>query len=181
MRKAIEAQGRVDPDAIAAAAEDAIPADEEVWEAQQASIAVASREEAPQVEQPSLLDGEPVVIRYESFVAADDVRTYRRVKAVTMGLADEARKVIAGMVEGSIGDGTRSSKQFVQTARGSYRIGASADNTTATAAHDRMGVQAVKLDDPADLLAFFDEHGLDARAAYDQLVRRLQAYARAHT
>lgn len=133
----------------------------------------------PEVEAEQLaLDPEEIVeIHYETLLDPHDVVVYKRVKGQTMQIAKYAREIIAGQVEGTVGDGTRSKKEFVTTRLGQYRVSMSnmSDNTTETAAHERMGVTVVHLHDPAEVIAFFAAHGLDGEDAYRRLYRLLKA------
>lgn len=186
-RRAMEAQaratGKIDVAAVEAAIADGdpIPSDESEVELQQGQW----REQLPEPEtepesltheQPSLLDGELPVIRYENLLPEHDVQTYKRVKRWTMNLAHDARAILADLVGGTVGDGGRSRKEFLQTPRGSWRVsmGSNSDNTTERAAHERMGVKTLHLDEQEEVLAFLEEHGLPPRVAYEALVRRLR-------
>lgn len=196
IRRAIEAQeratrGRVSLQAVASALAEGegIPTDEEA-QAQQAgavsgpsdhTAASGLGDDAPEaaapVEQPGLWSDDPAPISYETLLPTADVQTYKRVKAATMRIGDEARAIAAALVHGTDGDGSRSGKQFIQTTRGKYRLATSmqSDNSTETAAHERMGVETIHLSEPAEMIQWFASHGIDGRLAYEKLVRDLRA------
>jgi hypothetical protein len=191
IRRAMEAaarRGKLDVGRVLADLQDpeVIPSDEDEVGLEDTHRATTPRTDASEegggfpraalLEQPSLLDQAPVPIRYENLLPEADVLTYKRVKRWTMALATDAREIIAGIVGGTIGDGGRSKKEFLQTRVGKYRVSMSynSDNTTEVAAHLAMGVTTIHLSDPAEVLAFFQAHDVPAREAYDLLVRQLQ-------
>lgn len=189
IRRAMEAQaartGKIDVAAIeeALGRGDPIPADAVEVERQESSRIPAVAPDGPQEAvhaavdvQESLLDDTLPPLRYENLLPAADVETYKRVKRWTMALASDARAIVAEIVGGTIGDDGRSRKEFVQTSRGKFRIsmGHMSDNSTEVAAHERMGVRTVHLDEPDEVVAFFEEHGVSGREAYTALVRRLR-------
>lgn len=189
LRRAMEAQaaatGKIDVAAVVAEIEsrDPIPTDAEEIARQEVGRVPAVAPDGPQEAvhaavdvQESLLDDALPPLRYENLLPADDVATYKRVKRWTMALASDARAIVAEIVGGTIGDDGRSRKEFVQTARGKFRIsmGHMSDNSTEVAAHERMGVRTVHLDEPDEVVAFFEEHGVSGRDAYTALVRRLR-------
>lgn len=182
VRRAMEARG-VDIAAVEEALQgDPIPPDE-VAVLEELPVPDEPAEEAttgiaePVDEQAALWGDEPVPIRYENLLPPHDVAVYKRVKASTMRIAEEARGICAHIVGGTIGDGDRSDKQFIETPNGKYRLATSdrSDNSTELAAHARMGVFTIHLSDPADMIAWFENHGLPGRLNYDLLVRELRA------
>ena len=118
----------------------------------------------------------PVTIRYELLLPVGDVMVYKRVKRWTMTFAEEARKVLAEQLDGTIGDGDRSKKRFLNTRRGTFRVALShrSDNSTETASLERMGVRTIHLDDPDELLHFYRLHDVPGVPSYDELVERLR-------
>jgi hypothetical protein len=128
-------------------------------------------------DQLALAEEDPIVpILYENLLNPASVAVYKRVKGQTMKIAEIARGLVAEAVGGSIGDGSRSRKQFVNTRRGQFRVCNSwnSDNSTEVAAHARMGVRTVHLDSPGEVIGFFREHGLDGEQTYRWLLRRLR-------
>lgn len=119
-------------------------------------------------------------ILYETLLRHEDVVVYKRVKRQTMALAHDARTILAEMVGGTLGDGSRSNKEFVNTPRGRWRVsmGYMSDNSTEAAAHARMGVRLLHLSDPAEVKVFLRTHGLEPRSAYITLVARLKSLYR---
>lgn len=178
IRRAMIAAGQ-DPDEVQARAAtiDLDALDEDDWPVPEEALDQDML--GPVDEQLGLDDVEgPVSLTYENLLPAGDVAVYKRVKAQTMQIADEARSIAARLVGGTVGDGTRSAKQFINTNRGQYRLAMSArsDNSTEEAAHDRMGVTAtIHMPDPDEMIGWFAEHGLDGPLAYASLVRTLRA------
>lgn len=86
---------------------------------------------------------------------------YKRVKRGTMILAGIQREILAELTSGRIGDDGRSKKEFLTTEHGRFRLcsGTNSDNTTETAAHDRMHADTVVMEGES-LKAFFELHGL---------------------
>lgn len=183
IRKAIEAQGKADPDEVLAAARDAIPPDEvevraDHWRDELPEGTIEGPEETHDMtEQAALWGDAPTPISYETLLSPLDVATYKRVKATTMRIADDARDICARLVDGRIGDGGRSGKQFLQTSRGKFRLATSmqSDNSTEVAAHERMGVRTIHLSEPGEMIDWFSMHNLPGRLSYDKLVRELRA------
>lgn len=129
-------------------------------------------------EQGSLIDEVLVALTYENLCDPDDVAAFKRVKTQTQQIAAEAKLIAARLVGGTVGDGDRSDKQFIQTSRGLYRFANSerSDNSSEIAMHEQMGVtRSVRLPVIHEVVAWFDEHGLDGRLAYQALVRDLRA------
>lgn len=110
-------------------------------------------------------------ITWEEFFTAEEAEVTKRVRRGQQQLGPLARRWIAERVGGTIGDGGRSAKQFVNTPRGKYRISLSVDgdNTTETAAHERMGVTTVRVEAVEEMVAFFEEHRLNGVHAYEEL------------
>ncbi len=185
IRRAIEAQGKADPDEVLAKIQhdaQVIPPDEvevraEHWRDEIPEDAGPPDQEDDMSEQPALWGDAPVPISYETLLAPNDVATYKRVKAATMRIADDAREIAARIVGGTIGDIGRSNKQFISTGKGMFRLATSnqSDNSTEVAAHERMGVTTIHLSEPGEMIRWFEEHGLPGRTAYDRLVRDLRA------
>jgi hypothetical protein len=109
-------------------------------------------------------------MRYEEFFSPADVAAYKRVKRGSMRLAGIARQIVAEMTGGQIEDGGRSAKEFLHTQCGKFRLSLrdNSDNTTEQAAHRRMGVTPVVMDE-SGMLGFFRLHGLDPAEAYSFL------------
>lgn len=118
----------------------------------------------------------PEPIRWEEFFTGSEVAATKRVRRGQQQLGPLAREWIAGRIGGTIGDGSRSAKQFVNTPHGKFRISLSADgdNTTETAAHDRMGAETVAVEDVFGMVNFFQAHGLPGRETYQQLREHLR-------
>ncbi len=115
-------------------------------------------------------------ITWEEFFTAEEAETTKRVRRGQQQLGPLAREWIAGAVGGSIGDGSRSAKQFVNTRCGRYRISLSkdGDNTTEMAAHERMHVTTVRVEDVDEMCEFFAEHGLPGPMTYSALREHLR-------
>jgi hypothetical protein len=122
-------------------------------------------------EQVTMELGEPEPIRWEEFFTGSEVAATKRVRRGQQQLGPLARAWIAARCGGTIGDGSRSAKQFVNTPRGKFRISLSADgdNTTETAAHERMGAETVAVEDVLGMTEFFNDHGLPGRETYQEL------------
>jgi hypothetical protein len=113
---------------------------------------------------------------YEEYFEPWEVATFKRVKRGQMNLARVRRGVVCQMVAGVI-DGNGTNKEFVLTSRGRFRLanGDNSDNTTETAAHVRMGVQTVCMDDPESMADLFRLHGLPGAssvASFHDLVKQ---------
>lgn len=187
IRRAIEAQGKVDPDEVLDRIHhdaQVIPPDEvevraEHWrdELPDGATIEGPEETHDMTEQAALWGDSPTPISYETLLSPTDVATYKRVKATTMRIADDAREICCRLVNGKIGDGGRSGKQFLQTGRGKFRLATStqSDNSTEVAAHERMGVATIHLSEPEEMIAWFALHDLPGRLSYDKLVRDLRS------
>ena len=142
------------------------------------AISESSAPAAVYGEQASLIDELLVSLTYENLCDPADVAAYKRVKAAEQRIAREAKAIAARLVGGTVGDGDRSDKQFIETSRGLYRFANSerSDNSSEIAVHERMGVtRSIRLPVIDEVVAWFDEHGLDGRLAYQALVRDLRA------
>jgi hypothetical protein len=160
IRRAMEAQGKVDPDAALALADEVDLEAPTKWE----------EVHTPDHQVPMALDS-PTPITWEAFFTKDEVAATKRVRRGQQQLGPLARRWIADRVGGTIGDGDRSAKQFVNTRFGQYRISLSVDgdNTTETAAHERMGVRTIRLEAVDEAVEFFQEHGLEGARTYEEL------------
>ena len=169
LRAAMEAQGKVDPDAAMALAADVDLDAPTKWE----------EVHMPDAQVPMALDS-PTPIVWESFFTKDEVEATKRVRRGQQALGPLARKWIAEKVGGTIGDGDRSAKQFVNTRYGQFRISLSVDgdNTTETAAHERMGVRTIRLEAVEEAVEFFQEHGLEGARTYEELRLHLRMQLR---
>jgi hypothetical protein len=191
IKQAMVAQGKVDPEAVLALAQeidlDDVPAAPDL--ASDPGPDPELVELAPAGElQPELdyLGPDSFVvelrgpIRWEEFFTEAEVEATKRVRRGQQQLGPLARKWIADVVGGTIGDGDRSAKQFVNTSRGRYRISLSidGDNTTETAAHERMGVETIAVEDMEAMCAFFTAHELAGVETYEALREHLRARLR---
>ena len=106
-------------------------------------------------------------LTYENFCTPADVLAYKRVKRVSMKVARVGREVAAEMVGGAL---PTEGKEFVETAKGKYRLslGGNSDNTTEQAAHARMHAETIVMGDRWELGRFFGIHGLNPRACTAQ-------------
>ena len=114
-------------------------------------------------------NGDPIT--WEEFFTVDECETTKKVRRGQQALGPLARVWIAEVVGGTIGDGGRSKKQFLNTRHGRYRISLSVDgdNTTEQAAHVRMAARAVAIEDKDAMCAFFRAHGLPGPETYEAL------------
>jgi len=73
------------------------------------------------------------------------------------------RETLADILGGTIGDGDRSDKQFVNTYQGQFRIrkDSRTDNSTEVAAHKGLGVTNINLLNDKSRRAFFTLHNID--------------------
>jgi len=184
-RRAMIAAG-VDPDAVVAQAatvdldepEPAPPVEAAptVEEAMDDELGLSSTPDYG--EQGTLIDEVLVALTYENLLPPADVAAYKRVKSAEQRIAHETKQIAARLVGGTVGDGDRSDKHFIQTSRGLYRFANSlaSDNSSETAMHEQMGVtRAIHLPNIDEVVEWFDEHGLDGRLAYQALTRDLRA------
>lgn len=168
IQRAIEAQGKTSPEEVRARMDDPeleIEGEEEPLSSEGGG---PPADEPPSEQLPLEL---PKPITWEEFFSPAEVAATKRVRRGQQRLGPEARAWIAEKVGGTIGDGTRSAKQFVNTPHGSYRISLSSDgdNTTETAAHERMGVETVTVENVEQMCAFFLAHGLPGAETYEAL------------
>lgn len=80
-------------------------------------------------------------LSFVNFFSQKEIDTYRRVKFGSMKLGAVAREVAAEMVDGELGDGHRSNKEFMRTECGLFSLVPSFNsmNTTERAAHRPHG------------------------------------------
>ncbi len=99
---------------------------------------------------------------YKDFCTPEEIAAFHMVKWRSMHLADCAREVCASLTNGTIGDGDRSDKEFVNTERGQYRIKIcrTSDNSTEQVAHDQMGVTTIIAGERNSIMPWLWNHGV---------------------
>lgn len=158
--RAIEAQGKTTADDVQAALE--------------AGIA----ETEPLYEEPAgtMMLEEPRAITWEEFFTRSEVEATKRVRRGQQALGPLVRDWVANRVGGTVGDGGRSKKEFLNTRRGKYALALSKDNlnTTELAAIERMGAEVVAVEDVPGMCEFFTDHGLPGWETYEELREHLR-------
>lgn len=159
VKRAIEAQGKTSPDEVQAVLAAGLAETEPIYEEEAITMAL----------------DEPRPIKWEEFFTASEVAATKRVRRGQSALGPLTRTWIAERVGGTIGDGARSAKEFLNTRRGKFAISLSADNLNSTelAAIERMGAVHVAVENVADICEFFTDHGLPGWETYEQLREHL--------
>lgn len=176
VRKAMEAQGRYKPEELPDVDLDAPTEPEQMALAPEPVVDPIPEIPEPQTTIDALAPRQPAPIVWEEFFTRSEVETTKRVRRGQQQLGPLARKWIAARVGGTIGDGGRSAKQFVNTPRGKFRVSLSVDgdNTTEMAAHERMGAEAVAVEDVQAMVEFFSAHDLPGWETYQELREHLR-------
>lgn len=117
-------------------------------------------------------------LRYEDFCSEEEVEQFKWMKWFQSSLARIGREEAALMVSGEIGDGDRSEKEFLRTAKGLFRMAnrVNTDNSSEEVIHRGMKVELVIMGE-SQMKEFFELHDLEPENAYWTWIERVRARA----